>query len=102
MWGWIIGAAAVLGAGYVLVTMPIGGGAQGPSKGAGWYVLLYDRLGEATGEKMPDGTAARLKEYRGVFDTKAQADAAAREARAEGWTGKDARALVEYRDRSPW
>jgi hypothetical protein len=51
---------------------------------------------------MPDGTAARLKEYRGVFDSKAEADAAAREARAEGWTGKDARAFVEYRARSPW
>jgi len=125
MWPWILGGLAVLGGGLYVATRDGGGEAGGADegegeagtnggggKGAGWYVLLYDRVGQgsstnSTYDKLPDGRRARLKEY-SRHKTKEQAVAEARLARApiddggSAWTGKDVRVVVEYRGRAPW
>jgi hypothetical protein len=110
MWGWIAGLAAVLGgAGIYVATrdneMESDDGANG--KGAGWYVLRFDRVGEGSSsmkayDKLPDGRRARLKEL-GRYDTKEEANAAARHAREnEGWRGKGVKVIVDYRGRAPF
>jgi hypothetical protein len=110
MWGWILGGLAVIGGGLYVATrgteeVDNGDGANG--KGAGWYVLRFDRVGEgsskaASYDKLPDGRSARLKEF-ARYDTKEEANAAAHHAREhEGWRGKDVKVLVDYRGRGPF
>jgi len=71
-------------------------GATYTDKGPGWYVLKYDQMGEHGKGK------GRLKEWEGPFDDQEDAEDEARKARAGGWRGKTARAVVKHKKKSPW
>ena len=108
MWPWILGGLAVLGGGLYVATRDGDGEPEAADggKGAGWYTLMFDRVGEGSStnaayDKLPDGRRARLKQF-DRYDTKEEATAAAREARAGGWTGPDVKVIVDYRGRAPF
>lgn len=108
MIGWILGAGAAAAVAYAVFSE--GGSKRGKRqpRGPGWYVLLYDQVGEGTRDPkdydvLPNGLAARLKEHHGPFASKRDADIVAKQKRSkEGWRGKDVRVVVTELDESPW
>ena len=106
MIGWILGAGAAVA---VAVAVLADDSKRNKSvKGPGWYVLLYDKVGEGSRDPkeydvLPNGIVARLKGQHGPFASKRDADLFAKEKRGkEAWRGKDARVVVTELEESPW